>query len=761
MKKIIFLVLALTQFFLVAQAVEPFIVKDIRVEGLQRVSPGTVFNYLPVKVGDQLDDAVAQEAIRTLYKTGFFKEVDLERQGSVLIVSVLERPSVASIEIAGNREFDDEILKKGMKEAGLAEGRVFNRSMLERVEQELRNQYFSLGKYAVKLKSTVTPLERNRIGITIDIEEGDTARIKEINIVGNEQYSDKDLLKKFSLGKKAVFRFFSKRDRYSKQKLAADLEGLRSFYQDQGFLDFDVTSTQVSISSNKQEIFVTINIKEGGRYTVSEYRIVETGIVPQGELAGLIDVSPGDVFSRKSVADSSRKISDRLADEGYAFANVNAVPEIDEAQQTVAYTFQIDPGPRIYVNRINIFGNATTRDEVIRREMRQFEGAVFSAAKVRRSRIRLQRLGFFDDVNIETPRVPGRTDQVDINVTVVERATGSLLFGLGYSDADGVLLQASISQRNLFGTGRELQINIDNSAVTEVFNIRFVDPYHTIGGISRGINLFSRRIDAEEADTAEYITDTLGAGVFWKIPTTEFNSINLGAGYERVDLESTPATPPEILSFINTNPSNDIFKLTANWARDTRDNFLYPSDGWLNRIALEVATPGLDLEYYRLRYTSTWYQPLVKGYVLRLKGELGYGDGYGDTQELPFFKNFFAGGSSTVRGYDARSLGPRDTGATPEPLGGSQLVLGNIEVLFPVPFVEESKDKRLSLFVDAGQVYGANQDVDLDELRYSAGVAFNWFSPLGPLSISYAEPFNNESTDEIERFQITVGRQFQ
>lgn len=760
MKKNLLALLLAAQPIAAAHAIEPFVVKDIRVEGLQRISAGTVFNYLPVKVGDRLDDNGAKDAIQALFKTGFFKDVRLEQEGAVLVVVVAEQSSVASIDITGNREFDKETLTKAMKQVGFAEGRVFNRAMLDKVEQELKQQYFSRGKYATTIKTTVTPLERNRVGVSIDITEGATATIKQINIVGNDVFRDKDLLKQFSLSPSTLFSFFTKNDQYSKQKLAADLEKLRSFYQDQGYLDFNIDSTQVSITPDKQDIYVTINLTEGKKYSVAEYKLGGKTVVPQAELLTLITFKPGSVFSRKEITKSSKAIADRLANEGYAFANVNAVPEVNKEKQTVAFTFFIDPGRRVYVRRINITGNSVTRDEVIRRELRQLEGAWFSAEDVRRSRIRLQRLGFFEDVNIETPAVPGSTDQVDIEIAVKERPTGSLLFGIGYSDADGMLLQASMSQRNLFGTGKELDVNIDNSAVTQVLSIRYLDPYYTVDGVSRGFNIFRTTVDAAEADTAEYITTTLGGGVSYRVPLSEYRTLDFGLGYEKIDLKTTAETPPEISSFIALNPNNSIFKLTANWSHDTRDSIILPTTGSLHRLGAEVSTPGSDLEYYKLSYLASWYFPVGSDYVLKLGGELGYGDGYGGTVGLPFFKNFFAGGSSTVRGYKSRSLGPRDTGPTPEPLGGSKRILGNMEFIFPVPGASDSKDKRISTFVDAGMVYGPSQSVDFGEMRYSVGVAFNWFSPIGPLSLSYAVPLNKKDGDDVEKFQFTLGRIF-
>ncbi|MCG6872137.1 MAG: outer membrane protein assembly factor BamA [Gammaproteobacteria bacterium] len=743
-----------------AFAIDAFVIQDIRVKGLQRISPGTVFNYLPVKVGDQLDDTNAQQAIRTLFKTGFFKNVGLAREGNVLVVTVEERASIASLQFDGNKEFDDEALKRALSQADVGEGRIFDPSVLDKLEQELKSQYFSRGRYGATVKTTVTPLERNRVGIAIEIDEGERARIKQVRIIGAEAFEEKDLVGKFELGTKSVFSFFSRRDRYSKEKLAGDLESLTSFYQDNGYLDFAIESTQVSITPDKQDIYITINIKEGKPFLVKDYRLGGKTILDQQQLLPLVSIKPGQVFSRKAVSRSNQALSDRLAEEGYAFANVNAVPEIDTDARTVSFTFFVDPNRRVYVRRINISGNTTTRDEVIRRELRQLEGAWFSADQIRRSRIRLRRLGFFDDVTIETPAVPGSPDQVDINVVVKERATGTLLFGVGYSDAEGVLVNASVSQRNLFGTGKELHLNVDNSVVTESYNIRYVNPYATRGGISLTYQVFSTRIDAAQANSADYITETLGANISTRIPVSEFNAINVGVGVERIDLFSTPETPPEFVDFIANNPSNDIVKLTASFAHDTRNSFIFPDGGTLSQIALEASSPGSDLEYYRLRYQHILYLKLVGSLVLRARGELGYGNGFGDTAELPFFQNFFAGGSSSVRGYKARTLGPKDTGPSPLPIGGDRLVQGNLELFFGVPGLEDSADKRMSLFLDSGQVFGPGQNVDLGEVRASAGVGFHWFSPLGPLSFSYAFPLNDKAGDETENFQFTLGRSF-
>jgi outer membrane protein insertion porin family len=742
-----------------AFALEPFIVSDIRVDGLQKIAPGTVFNYLPVKVGDQIDDEIAKESVRALFKTGFFRDVRLEQEGTVLVVKVAERPSIASIEYVGNREIKDDDIKAAVAQIGLVEGRVFDRKVLDQVISELKKQYFVLGKYGAKITDTVTPLERNRVAIKLEFNEGETAKIKQINIVGNKEFDEDDLTDEFKLSPTAVFSFFTRKDRYSRQQLQADLESLRSFYQDQGYLDFRIESTQVTISPDKKDIFVTINISEGEQYTVTDFSIEGKMIIPEDDLVPLVSISPGGIYSRRDVAASEKAISDALANEGYAFAQVNAVPDVDQESRTVSFSIFIDPGRRVYVRRINIAGNNITRDEVIRREMRQLEGGWYSAQKVQRSRVRLERLGFFDNITIETPAVPGSPDQVDVNIEVVERQTGSLLFGVGWSDADGLLFQAAITQKNLFGTGKELDLSFDNSSVTDVLRLSYLNPYHTINGVSRGFTIFRRTVDASRANTASYLTETTGAGINYRFPFSEFNSLGVGLNAERVDLETTDETPPGIREFIDENPSNDLLTLLGFGSHDTRDSVLFPTRGNIHRLNYEVTVPGSDLEFFKLSYRGVRYWPISKTFTYKIGGELGYGDGYGDTNALPFFKNFFAGGATSVRGYKARSLGPKDLGDSPEPIGGDRRVLVNTELLFPLPG-STGKDKRFSLFVDGGQVYGPGQDIDLGEMRFSAGVAFNWYSPVGPLSLSIAEPLNDKPGDEIERIQFTLGRFF-
>jgi len=743
-----------------ALALEEFEVTDIQVNGIQRISAGTIFNYLPIKVGDFVDDNEVNEAIKALFDTGFFQDIELSRKGGVLIVDIVERPTVASIEFAGNKEFETEALKKGMLQVGFGEGLVFKKAILEKVSQELRTQYYSSGKYSVDIKTTVTPLERNRVKINIDIKEGKTARVGDVSLVGNSVYSDKKLLKDFKVKPKTGWKklnFLSKSDQYSKQKLAGDLEALRSYYQDRGYLDFRIDSTQVSISENKKKIFITVNISEGKVYTINQVSLRGKFVVPEGDLKAQVTIFNGEIFSRKEVEKTSKAISDRLAESGYTFANVNAIPDIDKENRTVSFVFAIDPSKRVYVRRINISGNTTTRDEVIRRELRQIEGGWLSTKDVRRSKIRLQRLSFFEDVNIETPAVPGTEDQVDVNVRVKERQTGSMMFGLGYSESDGVLLQASINQKNLFGSGRELALSLDTSKITKSIRLRYFNPYYTVNGVSRGFYLTYTDIDAARANVSRYINETLSLGINYRIPLSENNSFSFSFGPDRSNLSSTDGTPDEILAYIALHPNDWYLKTTASWVHDTRDSILYPTTGFYTRLLGEVSVPGSELSYYKTGVNFSWHLPTISEVVLKFSGDLGYGDVYGDTEIFPFYKNYYAGGSSSVRGYKARSLGPLDSNG--DPIGGSRRVVGGFDVLIPFPG-SEKKDKRLSLFIDGGMVFGPDENVDVTDLRYSYGVGLFWYSPVGPLAISYALPINDESEDRLEKFQFTIGRGF-
>lgn len=744
--------LALSSF--TAAAIEPFIVKDIRVEGIQRTEAGTVFSYLPVKVGDTLDDEKAAAAIKSLYATGFFKDVRLEAENNVLIVMVQERPAIASVEITGNKEFEKDQLKTGLKQVGLAESRIFDKALLDKAEQELKRQYISRGKYAATITTTVTPLERNRVAVNFAISEGDVAKIRQINIVGNKAFKEKDLVDVFVLRTPGLMTWFSKNDQYSKQKLSADLENLRSYYLNRGYLEFNIDSTQVSITPDKKDIYITVNVSEGAKYTVSDIKLAGDLLVPEEELRNLIKIESGQVFSRRDLTESTKLISDRLGDDGYAFANVNAAPELDKVNREVAFTFFVDPGRRVYVRRLNIVGNTRTRDEVIRREVRQLEGGWYSAENLNRSKQRVDKLGFFSEVNVETPAVPGTTDQVDINLNVTERPTGNILVGAGISSSDGLILSGSIAQNNVFGSGNALSVQINSGRINQVASVSYTNPYWTVDGVSRGFDIYRRTVDPTSLSVGSFRTKTLGGGVRFGVPISERDTVNYGLAYENTELDVFADSPLRFIDFVNTFGNNNSTILgSIGFTRDQRDSLIYPTKGSLQRISSEIGLPGGDLKYYKLSYQHQRYFPLTRDFVLLLNGEAGVGGGYSDTP-LPFFKNFFAGGNNSVRGYDTSSLGPRDTNG--DALGGRYRLVGNAEVLFPFPGTDD-KSLRLSTFLDAGTV---DDKLSFSELRYAVGIAVSWVSPVGPLKVSIAQPINDEPGDEVQRFQFVFGSVF-
>ncbi len=639
-----------------------FVVEDIRVEGLQRISAGTVFNYLPVKTGDEVNTGNTARIIRTLFKTGFFQDVRLEQDGNVLIVFVRERPAIAEINITGNKDLETEALLAGLKDIGLAEGQVFKRALLEKVEQELNRQYFSRGKYGVRIKSTVTPLERNRVGISIEISEGLTARIKRINLIGNRAFDDDELLDHFELGIPAWYAILSSKDKYSKQALSGDLETLRSYYLDRGYIDFKIKSTQVSITPDKKDIYITIVVREGEVFTLSDIMLAGDLEIAQEELFPLIRLRRGEVFSRKKLTASADRLNRKYSDTGYAFANVNSIPKIDRENRTVGITFFVDPGKRVYVRYVNFSGNASTRDEVLRREMRQMESAWFSGEKTRLSLERLSRLGYFSEVNVETPAVPGSADLVDVNVNVTEAASGSLSAGVGYSQTQKMILNASITQDNFLGSGKRVSAGFDTSDATKKLSISYVNPYYTIDGVSRGINVSYRKTDFSELNISSYSTDVGRVGMSHGIPITEFDRLILSVAVEDTTFFLGSSPSQEIVDFMDANGDSFLdVELVGKWVRDARDSAIFPSKGGRQVFTVEANTPGSDLEYYRINYRNTHYFPLTRSLTLMLNGEIGYGDGYGDDEALPFFFFFYAGGIGTVRGFEENTLGPQDS----------------------------------------------------------------------------------------------------
>jgi outer membrane protein insertion porin family len=737
---------------------EMFVVRDIRVDGLQRIAAGTVFSYLPVKVGERMDSAQTPEIVRSLYRTGFFKDVRLEREGDVLVITVEERPAIAEINISGNKAIDTKDLKQGLKDVGLAEGRTFNKPVLDKIEAELRRQYFNQGKYGVKIESTVTPLERNRVAIGIDIVEGETATIKKINIVGNKAFKESELLGEFKQTAGGWLSFLTKDDQYSKQKLSGDLETLRSFYLDRGYLNFRIDSTQVTITPDKQDIYITVNLTEGDLYRIADVKLAGDLVVAPEELFPLIQLTRGEPFSRKRVVESAERVTRKLGDQGYAFANVNPSPQVDEEKKTVELTYFVDPGKRVYVRRITFKGNAKTRDEVLRREFRQMESAWFSGEQVKRSRERLQRLGFFETVTIETPAVAGSADEIDVEATVKERSAGTLTAGVGYSQSQGVLFNASVVQDNFMGTGKRVALAFNNSQVNTIYALTYVNPYFTPEGISRGFSLRYRSTDFNELNTtSQYLTDVAAAGVNFGIPINETDRINFALDVTNTKVKLGSGASLQLIDFVRQYGDEYLdFPVAVTWSRDSRDRAIFPTSGAIQRFVSEITLPGSDLEYWKAGYSHRRYFPLSKTFTLSLNIDLGYGDGYGDTTELPFFSHYYAGGYGTVRGYKLYSLGPKDS--TGKAYGGNIKTVANAELLFPMPGKAFSDTVRLATFVDAGNVF--LDSFDAGELRYSAGVGATWMSPVGVLTISAAKALNEQDGDETEIFQFQLGQSF-
>ena len=747
-----------------ALALEPFVIKDIRVEGLQRTEAGTIFTYLPVQAGDVMSDEKATQAIKSLYNTGFFKDVRIEADGDVLVVTVQERSAIAKIDFSGNKSFPSDKMTEGLKQIGISEGLIFDKSQLDRAEQEIKRQYLAQGKYGATVKTVVSPLERNRVAVRFEIEEGVVAKIRDINIVGNNAYTTDDLRAEFLLTTPNWMSWWNKDDQYSKQKLTADLETLKSYYMNQGFLEFSIDSTQVSISPDKQDIYITVNVTEGEKYTISDVKLAGDLQVPEAELTPLIKIAKGDVFNRQMVTETSKAIGDRLGNEGYAFSNVNAIPEINKEDHTAAFTFFVDPGKRVYVRRINLTGNTRTRDNVLRREMRQLESAWYAGDKINRSKERLDRLQYFDTVDVETPAVAGTTDQVDVNINVTEKSTGSIQFGAGLSSNEGVVLGITVNQPNFLGTGNRVSAQINTGKVNTTYSLSYTDPYFTPDGVSRGFDVYRRDVDTGSLNIGSYNSKSYGAGIRFGLPLSEkdFFSFGLTGDFTKIDLSAN--SPKQYLDFCGNSKgcSSDSLQLAAAWTHDSRDNTLFPNKGVLQKLSAEVALPVLDLEYYKVEYKHTWFKDVTKNFVVMLNGELGYADTYGN-KEYPFFKNFYVGGVNSVRGFDNGAIGPRDfdPGTNSDfAVGGTTRIVGNAEVFAPVPFIKNSSQFRLSAFVDTGSVYANNQSISLGDLRYSTGVGISWFSPFGPLKLVFAKALNKKEGDQTQTLQFQLGSQF-
>ena len=735
---------------------EEFVIRDIRVEGIQRTETGTVFSHLPVHVGDRYDPVKGIAAMRSLYETGLFKDIRLEADGDVLVVVLEERPAIAAVNLSGMKEFDKDTVKKSLKEVGLTEARVYDRSLLDRAEQELKRQYLSRGLYGVKVTTTVTPVERNRVNVAIAIDEGETARIKAIQFTGNHDFSDSDLREHMELSTPGWFTWYTSHDKYARQKLQADEESLRSFYLQRGYLDFNIESTQVTISQDKKDIFITVNLVEGEKYAISGVKLAGETLGLDEEFTRMIDIKPGETYNGERLTAISKRMTDRLSQLGYAFASANPVPEANKEKRQVAFTFLIDPGRRAYVRHVNIIGNTHTRDEVIRREIRQFESAWYDSDRVRLSRDRIDRLGFFEKVEVETPAVPATQDQIDVNYTVKEKPNGTIQAGAGYSSTEHLVLSGSYTQQNVFGTGHAVGIQINTSYATRTIALSHVDPYMTEDGISRTDEIYERNSNLSRLNLATVDVGTKGFSERFGIPFTEFDTVFVGLGIEETDITLSNFSPLRYIDYVNRFGTTAAGLIaTAGWARDNRDNVIAPNKGNYQRAFLEFGTPLLDLQYFKATYQYQHYVPATNRLTLAFNGQAGYGNTYNGAT-FPIFKNFYAGGIGSVRGYTAGSLGPRDTNGNP--LGGTKEINGSAEALAPLPGADRSL--RALLFLDGGNVWGYDQTVHVSDLRYATGFGVAWISPIGPLKLSLAFPIHRQPGDFVQRFQFQIGTGF-
>lgn len=741
-----------------AWSVTPFSVRDIRLEGLQRVEPGTVFATLPFRIGDTYNDEKGSVAIRSLFALGIFKDVRVEINGDVLVVIVEERPTVAGVEFVGVKEFDKDALTKSLREIGLADGQPYDKALLDKAEQELKRQYLTRSLYAAEVVTTVTPIERNRVNLTFSVVEGDVAKIKDIRIIGNKAFSESTLRGLFDLDTGGMLSWYTKSDRYTKAKLNADIETLRSYYLSHGYLEFKIDSSQVSISTDKKDITITLNVTEGERYIVSGVKLAGNYLGKDDQFKSLVTVSPGQEYNADKIADTTKAFVSYFGDFGFAFARVVVKPEIDRVNNRVALVINADPGQRAYVRRINISGNNRTRDEVIRREFRQFESSWYDGEKLRASRDRVDRLGYFKDVQIESQEIPGNPDQVDVNLTIVEKPTGNLTLGAGYSSADKLTFTFGIKQDNIFGTGNYLGVDLNTSKLRRALSLTTVDPYFTEDGISRTIEAYYRTISPTTAVTGDYQIQTIGSSLKFGIPIGPTDTVYFGGGLEQNKIVTGTNMPTAYAEYANQfGYSSYAVPLTVGWARDDRDSALAPTSGKYQRFFAEWSPAG-DVNYVKATAQYQQYFPLNKQFTLAFNGEVNWGKGLGG-KPFPVFKNSYSGGLGSVRGFEQSSLGPRDA-ATDIALGGPKKITLNAEFITPFPGAGNDKSLRLYAFVDAGNVYGENDPILLNEMRTSAGVGLSWISPIGPLRIAYAKPIRSFTADKIQKVQFQIGTSF-
>lgn len=835
-------------------AADEFTVSDIRVEGLQRISAGTVFAAMPINVGDRMSDEVRGTAIRSLFKTGNFDDITISREGNILVVTVQERPSISEIKIDGNKAIKTDALLEGLQKQGLAEGQVFKRSTLEAMRQELARQYVSQGRYDANIQTDVVAQPRNRVSVRINVDEGNTAKIKDIAIIGNGKFDDETLRDLFELKTTGLWSWISSDDKYSKEKLKGDLEKLNSYYLDRGYTKFRVSSTQVSTTPDRKAVYIAINVEEGDEYKVGKVDLSGDIILPEDELRKFILVKDGQTFSQALVTNTEQLLTKRLGNEGYNFAKVKGVPETDDTGKTVDIKFFVDPGKRTYVQRIEFAGNARTADEVLRREMRQMEGAPASSDKIEQSRVRLERLGYFKEAKVDTQEVPGSDDLINLKYGVEEQPSGSIGASVGFAQGTGLVLGANLQQDNFLGSGKQIGIGMNRSKYLTDVRFSYVDPYFTEDGVSRGFSIFHRKAELNEINLANYTSSTTGGNMTFGYPLSETQRLAFTVGASQTSIDAGYATPKEISGSpqplkdydyyfdSNLDPANGgtalrngyypngqsirdglfsfkqpstgsfldqygdrytEFTLTTAWTQSTLNRGQLATRGHSQSVSFEVAVPGSDLEYFKLMYNGQLFVPLNDTFTLRFHTELGYGDGYGNVDSLPFYTNFYAGGYSSVRGFESSSLGPRGTPASiyrtvtgyrgtsntlvsgyivdangqpidyvdtrdADPLGGNILVTGSAELLFPLPFVKDQRSLRTSLFLDAGNVYSTNcsesqvncYDVDLNKLSAAAGFGLTWITGFGPLTFSIAKPIKENEDDRTEFFQFSLGTGF-
>lgn len=828
-------------------AADDFTVSDIRVEGLQRISAGSVFAAMPVNVGDRMSDDAMANTIRSLFRTGNFDDIRLAREGNILVVTVQERPSISEIKIDGNKAIKSDALLDGLKKQGLAEGQVFKRSTLEQMRQELQRQYVSQGRYDANIQTEVVAQPRNRVSVRINVDEGNTAKIKDIAIIGNSKFDDETLRDLFELKTTGMWSWLTSNDKYAKEKLKGDLEKLNSYYLDRGYTRFHVTSTQVSTTPDRKAVYIAINVSEGDEYKVGKVDLSGDIILPEDELRKFILVKDGQTFSQALVTNTEQLLTKRLGNEGYNFAKVKGVPETDDNGKVVDIKFFVDPGKRTYVNRIEYAGNARTADEVLRREMRQMEGAPASSDKIEQSRVRLERLGYFKEAKVDTLEVPGTDDLINLKYTVEEQPSGSIGASIGFAQGTGLVLGANLQQNNFLGSGKQIGIGMNRSKYLTDVRFSYVDPYFTEDGVSRGFSVFHRKAELNKINLANYTSSTTGGNMTFGYPLSETQRLAFTVGVSQTSIDSGYATPQEIAGspqrlkgydyYFNTadqrtdgyynngrpiSQNQDIFTapssggfldvygdsyteftLTTAWTQSTLNRGQLATRGYSQSVSLEVAVPGSDLEYYKLMYNGQLFVPLNDKFTLRFHTELGYGDGFGNVEGLPFYTNFYAGGYSSVRGFESSSLGPRGTAAQiyrtvagfpagsnslrsgylvdnngkaltytddrkADPLGGNILVTGSVELLFPLPFVKDQRSLRTSLFLDTGNVFSTNcsdtqvncSDVDLSKLSAAAGFGLTWITGFGPLTFSIAKPIRENEDDRTEFFQFSLGTGF-